>query len=163
MIHKLEVLKYPHNFLKKVASPIEANMINQYLHNVIEMMYKLMDCSQGMGLAATQVGLNIRLFTMQMENKKKITAINPRIIQRYGETYQEEGCLSFPGIFIKIKRSSYIKIAAINEFGRRYILEAKGYEGKCIQHEIDHLNGVNFIDHLSTLKKAIIKNICDQL
>ena len=118
MIQRLKVLKYPHNFLKRVARPIESNMINKHLLTIIAMMYKLMNYSQGMGLAATQVGLNIRLFTMKMENKKEITVINPKFIKKSGETYQEEGCLSFPGVFIKIKRSSYIKIAAMNEFGK---------------------------------------------
>jgi peptide deformylase len=119
-------------------------------------MYKLMQNAHGIGLAATQVGLNMRLFIMAIANKRKIVAINPQIIKKYGETYQEEGCLSFPGISANIKRAAYIEIVALNEFGKSYRLKAEGNESKCIQHEIDHLNGISFVDHLSRLKKKII-------
>ncbi|WP_116963400.1 peptide deformylase [Fastidiosibacter lacustris] len=156
---KLEILKYPHPFLKKRANPVSIDKIDNYLRITIANMFETMYENHGGGLAATQVGLNMRLFIMDgSENKdQKFVAINPEIIERKGEIYEEEGCLSFPGVSAKVKRAAWIKMRALNEFGEMYELECDGYHGRCIQHEIDHLDGITYFDHLSPLKRQMIE------
>ncbi|WP_100550524.1 peptide deformylase [Caedibacter taeniospiralis] len=156
---KLTVLKYPHPFLKQKANPVATEAINDDLRQLIADMFETMYAEHGGGLAATQVGLNMRLFIMDgSENKdQKFVAINPKIIERKGEVDDEEGCLSFPGVSAKVKRSEWVKMSAVNEFGEAYEMECDGYHGRCIQHEIDHLDGVTYFDHLSPLKRKMIE------
>ena len=113
----------------------------------------------GGGLAAIQVGIKKRIFVMDNSDthNKKIVAINPKIIEMHGEEVDEEGCLSFPGISAKVKRHRWVKMQALDEFGEFFEISADGYLGRCIQHEIDHLNGITYIDHLSPLKRSIIE------
>lgn len=155
----LNILKYPHPFLKKVADPVPLENINDELRATIADMFETMYDDHGGGLAATQVGLNMRLFIMDgSENKDhKIVAINPEIIETQGEIIDEEGCLSFPGVSAKVKRAEWVKMRAINEHGETYELEASDYLGRCIQHELDHLNGITYFDHLSPLKRSMIE------
>ncbi|MDA0911375.1 MAG: peptide deformylase [Proteobacteria bacterium] len=155
----LTVLKYPHPFLKQKADPVAIDAINDALRQTIADMFETMYVEHGGGLAATQVGLNMRLFIMDgSENKdQKIVAINPEIIERKGEIDDEEGCLSFPGVSAKVKRAEWVKMRALNEFGEAYVMECDGYHGRCIQHEIDHLDGITYFDHLSALKRKMIE------
>lgn len=156
---KLTVLTYPHPFLKQKADPVAIGAINDELRQTIADMFETMYAEHGGGLAATQVGLNMRLFIMDgSENKDQtIVAINPEIIERKGEIDDEEGCLSFPGVSAKVKRAEWIKMRALNEFGKEYEMECDGYHGRCIQHEIDHLDGITYFDHLSVLKRKMIE------
>ncbi|WP_440616116.1 peptide deformylase [Cysteiniphilum sp. 6C5] len=156
---RLTVLKYPHPFLKQKADPVAIDAINDDLRQTIADMFETMYVEHGGGLAATQVGLNMRLFIMDgSENKdQKIVAINPEIIERKGEIDDEEGCLSFPGVSAKVKRAEWVKMRALNEFGEAYEMECDGYHGRCIQHEIDHLDGITYFDHLSALKRKMIE------
>ena len=156
---KLDILKYPHPFLKQKVQPVAVEAINDQLRQTIADMFETMYDDHGGGLAATQVGLDMRLFIMDgSENKdKKFVAINPCIIERKGELYEEEGCLSFPGVSAKVKRAEWVKMRALNEFGEEYELECDGYHGRCIQHEIDHLDGITYFDHLSALKRKMIE------
>lgn len=158
-MEKLEILQYPHPFLKKMAKPIAETAINDKLRDTIEAMFTAMYEAQGGGLAATQVGLDMRIFIMDGSEKKDnpIVAINPEILEQKGEIYEEEGCLSFPGVSAKVNRAEWIKMTALNISGERYELETDGYLGRCIQHELDHLNGITYFDHLSPLKRAIIE------
>ncbi|WP_119344785.1 peptide deformylase [Facilibium subflavum] len=162
---KLEVLKYPHPFLKKKADPIVPSAIDDALRQTIQDMFETMYAEKGGGLAATQVGLNMRLFIMDAsENKdQKIVAINPEILECKGEIDDEEGCLSFPGVSAKVKRAQWVKMRALNEFGEEYELETDGYLGRCIQHELDHLNGITYFDHLSPLKRKMIEKKYNKL
>ncbi len=156
---KLEILKYPHPFLKKVADPVAKEKIDDALRQTIEDMFETMYDDHGGGLAATQVGLNMRLFIMDGSEEKdqRIIAINPEIIEKKGEIIEEEGCLSFPGVSAKVKRAKWVKMRALDEFGNEYELESDGYLGRCIQHELDHLNGITYFDHLSPLKRGMIE------
>ena len=156
---KLSIIKYPHPFLKLKADFVKIEAINSNLCQVIENMFEIMYSSDGIGLAATQVGLNMRLFIMDVSEKKnqKIMAINPEIIERKGQVNEEEGCLSFPGVSAKVKRAEWVKFHALNAFGQTYEMECDGYLSRCIQHEIDHLDGVTYFDYLSPLKRKIIE------
>ncbi|WP_440683321.1 peptide deformylase [Cysteiniphilum halobium] len=156
---RLTVLKYPHPFLKQKADPLPIDAIDDVLRQTIADMFETMYAEHGGGLAATQVGLNMRLFIMDgSENKdQKTVAINPEIIEQKGEIDDEEGCLSFPGVSAKVKRAEWVKMRALNEFGEEYEMECDGYHGRCIQHEIDHLDGITYFDHLSSLKRKMIE------
>ena len=156
---KLKILQYPDTALKNVAKPLQKENINEDLRVLIEDMFETMYDANGGGLAATQIGVNSRLFIMNYpeERQRRIVAINPCIIEKKGEILEEEGCLSFPGVLAKIKRAKWVKMLALDEFGKEYELESEGYVCRCIQHEIDHLNGITYFDHLSPLKRSIIE------
>lgn len=120
-------------------------------------MIGLMLSNNGIGLAANQIGLNKRVFVMgHLDNKefpKPFALFNPIIIEKSEEmVLDKEGCLSFPGLYLSIKRPKWVKIEYQDSQGERQTLSADGYLSKCIQHEIDHLDGVCFIDKVSAMK-----------
>ncbi|GAB4221862.1 MAG: peptide deformylase [Francisella sp.] len=157
----LEILKYPHPVLKEVAQEVAKDEINDNLRETIAKMRELMQEANGVGLAAVQVGIKKRFFIMydnlEDENSEIIAVINPEIISKSGEVIDEEGCLSFPGVTAKVKRATTVKIKALNEYGEEIEIEKEGWLARCIQHEIDHLNGITFFDHLSSLKRQMIE------
>jgi peptide deformylase len=120
-----------------------------------ETMYE----APGIGLAATQVDVHKRVVVIDVsEDKSKLFAfINPEILDRSGEQVCEEGCLSVPGIYEKVTRSERVKVRALDPQGEPFTLEAEGLLAVCIQHEIDHLDGKVFVEHLSQLKQSRIK------
>ena len=158
-MEKLQILTYPHPFLKKVADPVPLDSVNDTFRKMIDEMFQLMYKSHGGGLAATQVGLNLRFFIMDgsKEKNQRLVVINPEILETKDEVYEEEGCLSFPGVSAKVKRARWVKMKAYNALGEHYTLETDGYLGRCIQHELDHLNGITYFDHLSPLKRKMIE------
>jgi peptide deformylase len=113
----------------------------------------------GIGLAATQVDVHKRVVVIDVsEDKSKLQAfVNPEILERSGEQVCEEGCLSVPGIYEKVTRSERVKVRALDLQGEVFTLEAEGLLAVCIQHEIDHLDGKVFVEHLSKLKQGRIK------
>lgn len=163
----LSIIKYPHPILKKVANPIEKvdDSIRELATNMFETMY----VHNGVGLAAPQVGSSIKLSVLnintQDENKKpnELVLINPEIIHSEGEMIEEEGCLSFPGIFAKIKRFSKVKVRAYDLDEREFTIEADGLLSKVLQHEVDHLNGILILLKMSTQDKIINKKLLKEL
>ncbi|MDA7742428.1 peptide deformylase [Francisellaceae bacterium] len=155
----LKVLQYPDPFLKEVADDVQAAEINDAFRKTINDMFETMYQESGGGLAATQVGIKKRFFIMDASEKKdqRIVAINPEIIEEKGEIIDEEGCLSFPGVFAKVKRAEWVKMKALDENGEVFEMESDGYLGRCMQHELDHLNGITYFDHLSPLKRKMIE------
>ncbi|EDN35476.1 peptide deformylase [Francisella tularensis subsp. novicida] len=157
----LEILNYPHPVLKEVAKEVTKDEINDDLRATIAEMRELMLEANGVGLAAIQVGIKKRFFIMydnlEEQNPKIITIINPEIIEQSGKIIDEEGCLSFPGVSAKVNRATTVKIKALNEFGDEIEIEKDGFLARCIQHEIDHLNGITFFDHLGSLKRKMIE------
>lgn len=141
----LEILKYPHPVLKEVAKEVTKDEINDDLRATIVEMRELMFEAGGVGLAAIQVGIKKRFFIMydnlEEQNPEIITIVNPQIIEQSGKIIDEEGCLSFPGVSAKVNRATIVKIKALNEFGDEIEIEKDGFLARCIQHEIDHLNG----------------------
>ena len=156
---KFEILQYPHPFLKTKAKSVPLENIDDAFREKISYMFTLMYNSQGGGLAAVQVGLDERFFIMDAseDHNEKIIAINPVIVDKQGEVIEEEGCLSFPGVSAKVKRFETITMQAYDAFGEQYTMEAEGYLSRCIQHELDHLNGITYFDHLSPLKRSMIE------
>jgi peptide deformylase len=156
---KLTILKYPDPFLKKVADFVELSEINDELRRLVSDMFETMYADNGGGLAATQVGIKKRIFIMSgsEDHQNKIIAINPKIVESKGVAIEEEGCLSFPGVFAKVKRYEWVKMEAMDEYGSSFEIESDGYLGRCIQHEMDHLNGITYLDHLSPLKRSIVE------
>jgi len=153
----LPILRYPDPRLHKKAAPVER--VDESIRKLIADMAETMYEAPGIGLAATQVDVHKRVVVIDVsEDKSKLLAfINPEILERSGEQVCEEGCLSVPGIYEKVTRSERIKVRALDAQGKSFELEADGLLAVCVQHEIDHLDGKVFVEHLSQLKQGRIK------
>jgi peptide deformylase len=118
-------------------------------------MYETMYDSKGVGLAATQVNIHLQLFTMDVSetHDQRICVVNPEIISKEGTQYESEGCLSVIDAYDKVKRAQKVRLRGTDLDGKPVELDAEGLMAVCIQHELDHLNGILFIDHLSKLKR----------
>ncbi|NBI13672.1 peptide deformylase [[Haemophilus] felis] len=154
----LDVLIYPDERLKIVAQSVEEvdNEVREIVANMFETMYH----EEGIGLAATQVDIHRRIITIDIEGTKEnqYVLINPEILDSCGETGIEEGCLSLPTMRAFVPRKERVKIKALDINGKEFELEADGLLAICIQHEIDHLNGIVFADYLSPLKRQRMKD-----
>jgi len=155
----LKIAKYGSDVLRNVAQPVEE--ITDEIRQIAEDMLKTMYASDGVGLAAPQVGISKRIIVIDAEpydlSSEPIILINPEIVEREGEADSEEGCLSVPEIRGEVKRSGKVTVEGLNLDGEKVRLEATDLLARALQHEIDHLNGVLFIDHLNRLKKQLIK------
>jgi peptide deformylase len=153
----LEILKYPDKRLRTVAKPVEN--VNNEIKKQVKDMFETMYDAPGIGLAATQVNFHQRLIVIDVseECNEPLCLINPEIIEKNGEIEWEEGCLSVPNYYESVKRANEIKVSALNELGQSFEIEASEMLAVCIQHEMDHLNGILFVDHLSKLKQKRLK------
>jgi peptide deformylase len=153
----LNILKYPDERLYKVAR--EVKVVNKEIKTLISNMAETMYEAPGIGLAATQVDFHQRIIIIDISEDKNnlLVLINPILLESKGEEFNQEGCLSVPEVFEKVKRAEWIKISAIDINGKKFELEADGLLAVCIQHEMDHLEGKVFVDYLSNLKKNRIK------
>ena len=153
----LNILKYPDQRLYKVAR--EVKVVNNEIKTLISDMAETMYEAPGIGLAATQVDFHQRIIMVDISEDKNnlLVMINPILLESKGEEINQEGCLSVPEVFEKVKRADWIKISAIDINGKKFELEADGLLAVCIQHEMDHLEGKVFVDYLSNLKKNRIK------
>lgn len=142
---KLRIHKYGEPFLKKKVAPVAE--VNDEIRSILESMVELMRSHRGVGLAANQVGLDKRLVVIEFDNDV-FKLINPEIIQRTGTFEFEEGCLSFPGFYIRVHRAESIWVDFLDEHGRRRTIQAQGVLSVVMQHEIDHLNGILFIERI---------------
>lgn len=151
----LNILTLPDKRLKTVAKPVEqvTDDIRDLAHNMLETMY----AAPGIGLAATQVNHHVQLVVMDIsdQHNEPRVFINPKITARNGEQVHEEGCLSVPGIYADVKRAQEITVEFLDLDGQPQTLTADGLLAVCIQHEIDHLKGIVFLDHLSVLKRKM--------
>lgn len=150
----LPIVQFPNPVLEAVCQPVSeiTNEIKTLASDMAETMYE----APGVGLAAPQVGKNIRLVVIDVSEKKDqlLTLINPEIIQT-SEAVElgEEGCLSLPGIYEKVSRYAEVKVRFTDLEGQQHELQANGLLAICLQHELDHLDGKVFVDHLSRLKR----------
>ena len=153
----LNILKYPDQRLYKVAR--EVKVVNNEIKTLISDMAETMYEAPGIGLAATQVDFHQRIIIIDISEDKNnlLVLINPILLESKGEEFNQEGCLSVPEVFEKVKRADWIKISALDINGKKFELEADGLLAVCIQHEMDHLEGKVFVDYLSNLKKNRIK------
>ncbi len=154
----LPVLRFPDEKLRTKAQPVTD--VNDEIRKVISDMFETMYAENGVGLAATQVDIHQRIVVIDVsENKEQpYVLINPEIIRKSDDTLiNEEGCLSVPGCYAKVDRSVDVTVKALDENGKEFTLDGEELLAICIQHELDHLNGVLFVDYLSPLKRQRIK------
>ena len=150
----LKIVHYPDPRLHKVAQPIAT--VDDNIRALVADMAETMYAAPGIGLAATQVDVHKRVIVMDLsESRDELRVfINPRILAADGEAECEEGCLSVPGYYDKVTRAATVRVEAQNEHGETFVIEADELLAVCLQHEMDHLEGKVFVDHLSPLKRA---------
>jgi peptide deformylase len=127
--------------------------MTEELHRLIEDMFDTMHHARGIGLAAPQVGRTERIAVIEIEGER-LVLINPEVVERAGKSKGEEGCLSIPDIYGDVERPKTVTVEALDEDMQPYEVEADGLMARCLQHEIDHLDGKLFIDYLSVLKRT---------
>ncbi|MDR0787058.1 MAG: peptide deformylase [Gemmatimonadota bacterium] len=153
----LKIEKLGSSVLRRKADEIEE--IDPELRELIADMFDTMYEAEGVGLAGPQIGVSRRVVVIDVNNPDhpRMALINPRIVDSDSRTAkEEEGCLSIPGVSAFVKRPEEVEVEAIDESGRPVRVRAGGLLGRCLQHEIDHLNGVLFIDYLSPLKRSMV-------
>ena len=151
-----EIIKLPDKRLRLVSEPVKR--IDAGIRKLVEDMFETMYAAPGIGLAAIQVGVGKRLFTADLSKKEEAhepqVFINPEITWASDEkAIHEEGCLSIPEYYEDVERPVQVKVKYLDLDGKAHEIEADGLLARCVQHEIDHINGVLFIDHLSKLKR----------
>jgi len=154
----LDILEYPDPRLRIKGKSV--TQFDEALCTIVNNMYETMYAQNGIGLAAIQVNIPFRIFIMDLSESRDqpVAFINPEIISRVGTQYEAEACLSVGGnAYDKVKRAETVKVRARNVRGETFEMEADGLKAACIQHEMDHLEGILFIDHLSRLKQDRIR------
>ena len=153
----LKILQYPDERLHKVAARVV--QVNDTIRELVRDMAETMYAAPGVGLAATQVDVHEQVIVVDVseERNKLKVFINPELVGS-GEEESEEGCLSVPGIYEKVRRAEKVTVRALDEKGEPFTLEAEGFLAVCIQHEMDHLRGKVFVEYLSQLKQTRIRS-----
>jgi peptide deformylase len=153
----LEILTFPDARLRNKAKPVPA--VSDEIRHRVDNMIMTMYAARGIGLAATQVNVPLRVIVIDIsdEHDSPLCLINPEILERQGEQQTEEGCLSVPGFYEQVSRAERIRVRALNRDGETFDLEADGLLAVCIQHEVDHLDGKLFVDYISALKRQRIR------
>ena len=155
----LNILRYPDPRLKRVAEPVRE--VDQHIRELVRDMAETMYAAPGIGLAATQVDVHLRVIVIDVsEARDQLRVfINPEIVERSADSkVYEEGCLSVPGIYDEVERPDRVTVRALDEHGNPFTLDADGLLAVCVQHEIDHLNGRVFVQYLSRLKQSRIRS-----
>ncbi len=156
---KKQILTIPDPLLRKISDPVTS--VDAEIKNLMDDMLETMYAAPGIGLAAVQVGVLKRIIVIDLskdgQKRNPLFIVNPKITFKSDELISyEEGCLSIPNQFAEVKRPSSCKVNFLDYNGKKKEINADGLLATCIQHEVDHLNGVLFIDHLSKLKKDLI-------
>jgi peptide deformylase len=153
------IVKFGDPILEKPGAPVKK--FDAGLEQLVEDMFASMYAAQGVGLAAPQIGLGLRLTVIDVTGGKnpeaKIVLVNPEIIHAEGEVREEEGCLSIPGFRGYVMRPQFVTVKAQNAKGESYEIRGENLLARAFCHEIDHLNGILFLTHLSMLKRDLIK------
>ncbi|NCF26396.1 MAG: peptide deformylase [Gammaproteobacteria bacterium] len=152
-----DILYYPDPRLRNRAQPVDSvdDEVRRLLDDMLETMY----AAPGIGLAAIQVNVPKRAVTIDISehSDQPLCLVNPEILEVTGSVETEEGCLSVPGIYESVERADWIRARALDRDGQAFEFEAEGLLAVCVQHEIDHLDGKLFVDHLSQLKRQRIR------
>jgi peptide deformylase len=154
-VHQLHVLGSP--VLRQRAAPVTA--VDDEVRRLVDDLCDTMRAAKGVGLAANQVGVARRVAVVDVgeEFPPPLVLVNPRIVQASDATETaEEGCLSIPDIYGEVERRLSVTLEALDRDGRPYRLEVSGFKARAVQHEIDHLDGVLFLDHLSAVKRGLL-------
>lgn len=154
----LNILLFPDPRLKQVAEPI--SQINDPIKQIARDLFETMHHAEGIGLAATQANIQQRIIVIDVSESRQepLCLINPVITKQDGSIAWEEGCLSFPDIYTKVKRFTSVTVEYQDLDGKPQTISADGLLSICLQHEIDHLNGITFYDRISPLKQALMKS-----
>ncbi len=155
---KLHILRYPDPRLHTVAKPV--GEVDARIQQLVDDMLETMYAADGVGLAATQVDIHERVIVIDTSEARDDSRvlINPELLFRSEEmSFSDEGCLSVPQIYDKVKRHAHVKVRALNREGKSYEFDAEGLLSVCVQHEMDHLVGKVFVEYLSSLKRDRIK------
>ena len=151
----LSMRRYGDPILRQLAAPVAA--VTPEIKTLIADMAETMWHQVGIGLAAPQIGVSLRIFVMDDGKRGARAIVNPVVTERGGVVKEEEGCLSLPGIFAEVERSKSLRIEGLDGEGQPISFEAQGLQAKIIQHELDHLDGVLFIDRLPPVTRDRIK------
>lgn len=156
------IIYLPDPRLRRISTPVKN--FDDDLQHLIEDMFDTMYHANGVGLAAPQIAVNLRLSVVDVigDKKQPLVLANPEIISSEGQLEYQEGCLSVPGAFDTVIRAEKITIKAQNRYGEPFEMTAEGLLGECFQHEIDHLNGKLFVDLLSPFKRAMARKKVDK-
>lgn len=138
------VVKYPADVLRKVAEPVER--VNKETRRLIERMSKVIKLANGVGLAAPQIGVSQRVILVSPTGREMLPLVNPEITHQEGEAINQEGCLSLPGLYGDVKRSAIVEVKALDPEGKEVRYRFEGLASRVVQHEVDHLDGILFID-----------------
>ncbi|KTD52562.1 peptide deformylase [Legionella quinlivanii] len=157
-----KIIYLPDPRLRLVAEPVQE--ITEELQQLIDDMFETMYSVNGVGLAAPQIGISLRLSVIDIEGDKtkQLVLINPEIIASEGKVEYQEGCLSVPSVYDTVIRAEKVTIRALDRYGKPYEMSGEGVLGECFQHEIDHLNGKLFVDLLSPLKRTMARRKLDK-
>jgi peptide deformylase len=154
-----DILIWPDPVLKKPAAPVAK--VDEEIRKLIDDMAETMYAADGVGLAAPQVGVSKQIVVIdtspRQEGQKLLHLVNPRIVKTEGETVYTEGCLSVPGEAEEVERAAKVWVEAIGRDGKPFEIVGEGLLAIALQHELDHLDGVLFVDHLSSLKRELIR------
>lgn len=135
---------------------VEVPQVDDQIRKFIDELFETMDVNKGVGLAANQVGTALRIAVIDADDHR-IALVNPRLVGTSGpKESEEEGCLSVPDVFAEVVRPTQVTLTALDRDGNPYTLEADGLLARAIQHEIDHLDGVLFLDHLGPMKRQVM-------
>lgn len=153
---RLAILQYPDERLHKVAQPVL--QVNDEIRRLVADMAQTMYAVDGIGLAATQVDVHLQIVLVDISERQNqlLVLINPRVIKMGGSAEFEEGCLSVPDVYETVKRAAWIRVRALDLNGKTIEIQADGLKAMCIQHELDHLQGMVFVEHLSPLNQRRI-------
>lgn len=156
----MQIIQYPHPTLRHLSKPLKR--VDKQLHAIAAQMFELMYAANGIGLAANQVNLPYRLFVLNLQSDpqardQQFVFINPVITTRKGHTEGEEGCLSIPGVYADVTRSERVSLNAYDLAGREINLDLEGLFARAVQHEIDHLDGILFVDRLPPTREMAIR------
>jgi len=138
------VVKIPAEVLRQKALPV--TKLSKKTHLLMDDMARIMRKANGVGLAAPQIGILQRIIVIAPEGMRPTVLINPKVVKAEGEQVGEEGCLSIPGLYGNVKRAQYVEVEAVDRKGRELTYELEGMPARVVQHEIDHLDGILFID-----------------
>jgi peptide deformylase len=162
-LKQLRIIHYPDSRLHKRCKPVET--IDGAVTSLAERMFELMAEVRGLGLAAPQVGLNMRMFITNHTGRPedRLVYVNPEIIEMRGQVEHDEGCLSVPEVYVPLKRAHWCKLRAFDLDGQGFELEAEELLARALQHEMDHLNGVLIVDRMSPTSKIANRRLLKKL
>ena len=153
----LEILSFPDPRLRTVAKPVTE--FDQYLQQLVLDLKETMYAENGIGLAATQVNVHRQVLVMDVSEARNQfqVYVNPQLVETGGNASCEEGCLSVPGVFAEVSRAETVRVKAQDADGGFFERSLEGMQAICLQHEMDHLKGILFVDYLSPLKRQVVR------